>query len=121
MKVFILTCFSILFSMAVFAQSTDSVAIYDVVKPPTHDQMMKPDVFQNIGFKRGPAQFAPGIQYRYNPLGKESTIVVINNRIYSTHSKEFQQLQGSRIIDMKVVKDDSSSTGINNIIIVNTK
>ena len=51
----------------------------------------------------------------------ETTVVVINNKIYRIDAKEFKNLQSKNILEMQVIKDGATQSAIKNIIIIKTK
>ena len=50
-----------------------------------------------------------------------NTIVVINNKIYTLDSEKYKFLNKRNILNMQVIKDDSSKLCIKNIIIITTR
>src|SRR5438128_528544 len=72
--------------------------------PPQHDVLYKRKYYNNYT----PQQFI-----EHQP----ATIVIIDDKIYKTGSEEFKKLAKSNILDMKVITDEQSNSGIEKIII----
>lgn len=76
--------------------------------PPQHDVLYKRKYYNN-----------------YIPQGfieqQTPTIVIIDDKIYTTESEEFKKLAKANISEMKVVTDEKSTSGIKKIIIIQTK
>lgn len=52
---------------------------------------------------------------------KESTVVIIDKKILTIDDKRFKELDKSKIKKMEIIKDEQSTTGIKNVIIITTK
>ena len=121
------------------AQSKEPISIYDPIVERNFDYPAKPIIRYDAPFKE--YRIAPQtssivsinysdfvIKFRQNdnlPREKEaqeqSTIVVINNKIYSLDDIAFRQLDPSKILEMNIVKDDASTSSIKAIIFIKTK
>ena len=77
------------------------------------------DDYSNIKRKKGIIEIKKG--FTENLFADSSTIVILNNKIYSGSSKEYRQLNLKSVIYYSQVRDDSSSTGIKLILIIKTK
>lgn len=134
MKTFVLTFIIILCSVIGYSQTTDTIAIYDPVvrrnfdypvkadiryNNPAHDYYAAPQSQTTISY--GSLKRDNSIPLQDNLLLKQSTIVVINNKIFSLGDKEFRQLDKSRILEMNIIKDENSLTNIKTIILIKTK
>lgn len=128
----LLLSFLILFSIVAKAQSKDTIAIYDRVAPHSlYKEYYYPNnknqgiiKGNNIGvsntvnlFKQNDGQNTTVDFSEFN----NSTIVVIDNKIYSTKDVEYINLDPTKIKDLKVIKDQKSKTGVKAIIFIQLK
>ncbi len=139
MKTFVLSVIIVLQASTVHAQTKEPVSIYDPIVERNFDYPAKPIIRYNTTFKLfkniPQSQGNNAINYenpeiiirqndRLTPYKKEynpSTIVVMNNKIYSLDDWEFQKLDPSQILEMNIVKDNASTSNIKAIIFIKTK
>lgn len=139
MKTFVLSVIIVILASAVHAQTKEPVSIYDPIVERNFDYPAAPIIKYNTTFKlfknipqsqgnnainyENPEiiirqnDHLPSYKKEFNP----STILVINNKIYSIGDWEFQKLNPSQILEMNIVKDDASTSSIKAIIFIKTK
>jgi len=77
-----------------------------------------PDLFDDYS-NRKPVDIS--VMYNDFLKTKESTIVIIDQKIFAIDDKNFKNLDKSKIKSMQLVKDEQSETKIKNVIIITTK
>ena len=130
----ILLCSFILISVVAKSQTTDTVAIYDRVAP---HSLYKEYSYPN-NLNESNQFFGGSTRNTSNPIGifkynaaqnefanfrevNNSTLVIIDNKIFSTEDFEYLNLDPTKIKDLKVIKDQKSKTGIKAIIFIQMK
>lgn len=63
----------------------------------------------------------PSVMLNDNMRQERSTLVIIDDKIYSLRDKTYQELDKSAIKSLRVIKDEHSQTPIKYVIIIGTK
>lgn len=121
-----------------YSQSSEPIIIYDPIVSKNFDYPAKPvirsvtlphsqtSIFSNTAVTNntysieGFTILKPNLKFNGERI-EQDIIVVIDNKIYSISDKAFQLLDPSRILDMKIIKDDHSKTPVKNIIMIRTQ
>lgn len=129
---------ALFFVMNGYSQSSEPIIIYDPIVPKNFDYPAKPvirsatlphsqtSIFYNTAVTNntysieGLTILKPNLKFN-GETQEQDVIVVIDNKIYSISDKAFQLLDPSRILEMKIIKDDLSKTPVKNIIIIRTQ
>ena len=102
-----------------FISTTETYGQSHLKKDSLFTGIRETDDYSNL--KVDKRAFKSGKTFWENLYADSTTIVILNNKIYSGNSKEYKELDFKSVVSYAQIKDDSSSSTIKCVLIIKTK